>query len=291
MPSSFCVFSVDDEPSSFAISSAFWQLIFCKDIRDPLLQIGGMISLHGLKGKVCMLSMDQFFDKIYVVTLESSKDRIESMESQFKRLGIKNYIMFPAAAEDERRARGSREELIKEQMWAFPGNKFHCTMECSCHGAGHVLSDGQIASSVSHARVYEDIAAKGYSRCLVLEDDCVFLEAVQKFDEIIKDLPDDWDLLYLGQPELITDWNSTEIGSDYLKRLVHGVALSHIYGITGDAAKIMAKDIFPIRAASDGYLAHFVVTKRLLERAFISKISLALNGSLTGHFQTFLGPY
>ena len=227
--------------------------------------------------------MDRFFDKIYVINLESSKDRRVSMESQFKRLGIKNYIIFPATPTGML----NREQLKKDHLWAFPGNKFHCTEECSCRGDGHVLSDGQVASSISHAKVYEDIVVKGYSRCLILEDDCIFMEeATKKFDEIVKDLPENWEMFYLGQPHMITHWNSAEIGSRYFKRLLHGVALAHIYAITGEAAKKMVEHVFPIRASPDGYLAHFVVTKKLLDRVFISNVSLALNGSLTGHFQT-----
>ena len=37
-----------------------------------------------------------------------------------------------------------------------------------------------------------------YKKCLILEDDCIFTENVNDFDNIIKDIPEDWELLYLG---------------------------------------------------------------------------------------------
>ena len=60
--------------------------------------------------------MDQFFDKIYIINLESSKARRASMEEQLERLGVKNYIMFPATPA----ATLNREKLMKGASMGLP---------------------------------------------------------------------------------------------------------------------------------------------------------------------------
>ena len=49
----------------------------------------------------------------------------------------------------------------------------------------------------SHRRLMEVIKEKGNGMTLILEDDCDFLEE-QKLDVYLNELPEDWDLLYLG---------------------------------------------------------------------------------------------
>lgn len=61
------------------------------------------------------------------------------------------------------------------------------------------LSIGELACSLSHRNIYEAIIANGWEKVLVLEDDVwpVF-EQMEKLPAALKELPVEWDLVYLG---------------------------------------------------------------------------------------------
>lgn len=56
---------------------------------------------------------------------------------------------------------------------------------------------GHLGCWNSHLRLLKHIKELGIEMALVLEDDCQFIQEYN-LDEIMSELPDDWDLLYLG---------------------------------------------------------------------------------------------
>ena len=58
---------------------------------------------------------------------------------------------------------------------------------------------GEVACALSHRRIYEDVLTQNYERVLILEDDVIPQPgSLQPFGDIVKQLPEDWELLMLG---------------------------------------------------------------------------------------------
>lgn len=103
--------------------------------------------------------------KVYCINLKRRPDRREKIEKEFQREGLENVEFFTATdgCEHSRMKRG----------------------ECGC--------------TDSHIRVWKDIVAKGHPWALVFEDDARLVEGFkEKLDEIMSELPGDWDYLNLG---------------------------------------------------------------------------------------------
>jgi glycosyl transferase family 25 len=56
-----------------------------------------------------------------------------------------------------------------------------------------------LCCSLGHVSIYKDIVQNGYKKTLILEDDVVpIVPNLKYFQEIIDELPGDWELFYLG---------------------------------------------------------------------------------------------
>ena len=51
-------------------------------------------------------------------------------------------------------------------------------------------------------------------------------------------------------------------------------------------AKILINNTYPLRAAIDGYLAHFMINKGVLKEVYISSKNYGINGSIKKHYKT-----
>jgi GR25 family glycosyltransferase involved in LPS biosynthesis len=113
-----------------------------------------------------MVSLNNFFDHIYCINLDERKDRWKSAIEQFK----KNNITV------------ERISGIK--------NKFNINK---------TISDAEMGIVLTHKLIYLDAIKNNYNNILILEDDCIFRDTfVEDFNKTIKELPNDWDLFYLG---------------------------------------------------------------------------------------------
>ena len=64
---------------------------------------------------------------------------------------------------------------------------------------GKALNPGEIACALSHRMVYEKMISEGWKRILILEDDVLPVDKeLDLLPEALKELPDDWELVYLG---------------------------------------------------------------------------------------------
>lgn len=64
---------------------------------------------------------------------------------------------------------------------------------------GKSLNFGEIACALSHRMVYDAMIENGWQKVLILEDDVVPMEEqLQQLPDALKELPPDWELVYLG---------------------------------------------------------------------------------------------
>ncbi|MBS1730223.1 MAG: glycosyltransferase family 25 protein [Bacteroidetes bacterium] len=127
--------------------------------------------------------LNDFFDHIYVITLKRASERHEKIKKELNGL---NYHFFEATDYKD----FSRDELISSGIYDPVRAKQN-------HRYGKEMRIGLLACTISHKSVYEDVLKNHYSRVLIFEDDVVpHKEGLQLFNEIIRELPSDWGVLY-----------------------------------------------------------------------------------------------
>ncbi|MEJ7736195.1 MAG: glycosyltransferase family 25 protein [Chitinophagaceae bacterium] len=126
-----------------------------------------------------------YFDKIFVVSIERAKDRQ-------KKVGI---ILEPLPYEFFMGVDKENLNLAKlEQQGLYHNSR---ALKLSRQSKGIIL--GHIACSLSHRALYQHILSNHFQRVLVFEDDVVPLrENLLQLPETLGELPENWDLIYLG---------------------------------------------------------------------------------------------
>lgn len=129
--------------------------------------------------------LNQYYDHIYVLTLERAKDRQQKIKESLKGLNFDFWIGKDKAHFDV--------ELLKQQgIYDEPGTR-------KIHRYNKPMNAGQIGCSWSHRCIYEDMIANGYQRALIFEDDALpNPEALLQTQQILDELPGDADLLFWG---------------------------------------------------------------------------------------------
>ena len=231
--------------------------------------------------------LNNFFDKIYVITLKRATERHLHIHQELEGL---QYSLFYGADKNEL----DLEELALQHKYdpelAIKKNIMHKRMTA-----------GEVGCSLSHKMIYEEVIKHNYNKVLILEDDVVIdRKNIMLFDSISRELPDDWQLWYLGYTK-----NVTPPANAFAKKLFYHFCYSlgikrtlnhtvvnnlypapfsahlqkagfhdctHAYGLTNDAARILLKRQTPVQYIADNLLA-FTCTNDLL-RAFISTPAL-----------------
>lgn len=217
--------------------------------------------------------LNQYFDKIYVVTIPRATDRHELVRKQLN--GV-NFEFFYGADKqqftlDEAISKGvySPERTRKENRY-FP-----------------VLKHGEVACSWSHVKLYQQIISSGFQRVLIFEDDVVVIQQqIDKLESIINELPSDWELLYFGYNKhyeinaktklkglfykvvgslRLTPWSARMYSHYYAKpyseHLMHAGFhdYTHAYAVTLAGAQKLLKFQTPIGFAADTMLAYAIM--------------------------------
>lgn len=125
--------------------------------------------------------INNYFDKIYLLTIKRNIKRQDILKEKLKGL---NYEVFLGV--DGR-------ELQEEEIARLYDDE-KATVNCK-----RSMTIGEIGCSLSHVKIYKDILAKGYDKVLILEDDVTLAEEkLEQLVNIFKDLPEKWEIFYLG---------------------------------------------------------------------------------------------
>ncbi|NBO22104.1 hypothetical protein EBU94_02015, partial [bacterium] len=117
------------------------------------------------------MSLNGFFDKIYCINLDKRPDRWDECVQEFKKHRM---IVERFSAADH------NHPIVPKQLDATTNNG----------------NAGLVASNIL---ILQDAIANGYKNILILEDDVAFVDDLnEKFAEWSKDVPENWDMLYLG---------------------------------------------------------------------------------------------
>lgn len=143
-------------------------------------------------------------DKIYCVNLSGATERKELIVNEFTKLKILNNITFIDGVYNE---------------------------------------DGAYGSDRAKINIIKDAKANNYSKILILEDDIVFNELTgDLINNIFDNLPDNWDLFYLGgflHRNVAYETKDGESISDYMNRNQYTKIADNIFKVTGGQITMM----------------------------------------------------
>jgi glycosyl transferase family 25 len=148
-------------------------------------------------------AINNYFDKIYVLTLPRLQQRAALIARQLKGL---NYELYFGVDKEYTSLQGLEAQGI------YNNDRYKHFYKRPPH-----MSLGMLCCSLGHVQMYQSIIAHNYQRTLILEDDVFPLkDNLALFPAIISELPADWQVFYLGyeKNEKLGWWQQ-------LKRLVY----------------------------------------------------------------------
>ncbi|TDH26142.1 glycosyltransferase family 25 protein [Segetibacter sp. 3557_3] len=225
--------------------------------------------------------INEFFDHIYVITLERATQRQTRINEILSGL---NYDFFIGSDKKDFTIDGLVEQGIYDEAKAIELHRYNKPM-----------NTGQIGCSWSHRRVYEDMLKHGYKKVLILEDDAVpQKEGMEQVGQMLSELPDDWDLLYFDYEKNFRrnlgtffkllvyhikaffgklKWSHKTIDNLYTRKFSEHLRCAGFhdytsaYAITDTTAKKLIELQTPLAFVADNLLAHACSNK--LVRGFV----------------------
>lgn len=117
-----------------------------------------------------MLTLNNFFDKIYCINLEHRTDRWKKSKELFDKYNIK-----------------------VDRFNAINGKNISNDIR------KNILLDGEIGVLLTHLEIIKECKKNNYKSVFIFEDDVDFIEDFdQMFNVICKQIPENFDFLYLG---------------------------------------------------------------------------------------------
>ena len=120
-------------------------------------------------------TLNSYVDKVYVINMDADTDRLESVTKELDKVHTK-FTRIPGIVADKG---------LKSQE----GNFF----------AKYFAPTSAVGISEAHRKVWKTVVEKDYSAALCFEDDIKLITNISDiFPKAIEELPEDWDMLYLG---------------------------------------------------------------------------------------------
>lgn len=252
-------------------------------------------------------SLNNFFDNIYVITLKRSKERQVRINEILRGL---NYEIFWGVD-------GSKLDLKKIRN----AGKYDPEITTTKIPLGRELTPGEIGCALSHLEVYKDIKSNGYQKALILEDDIsVVAKTNSKLVQSLAELPQNWEVLYLGYlynnnaitfpaylriylayPLLnllgFNKYSSRKMRCKYPRPYSKNLELAgfhygtHAYAVSNEGARKILAYQSPVTMAPDNALGMMCMEEaikafRVKERVFDQNRELAT--TITGRYETKL---
>ena len=130
-------------------------------------------------------SLQNFFDKIFVVTVPRFTDRHKKVAESLQDL---SFDFFQGSDKMQLDLEKAKQDGTYDEVKAIKMQR-----------QGKALNSGEVACSLSHRMVYEEMVKHNWKKILILEDDVLpLVENMDSLSNALKELPDGWELVYLG---------------------------------------------------------------------------------------------
>ena len=139
-----------------------------------------------------------------------------------------------------------------------------------------IRSVGEIGCYLSHTNIWKEIVSNNSNNCIIFEDDVIPDKKYEKIIKYIEDVPDDYDIAYLGWWSR-NNINNNNKNSNWLYT-VNDSEKSNILGlysyiISNKGAKKLLSKSFPIDVQLDTYVSLYNNINKDFKR-YLSKIQL-----------------
>jgi GR25 family glycosyltransferase involved in LPS biosynthesis len=128
------------------------------------------------------MNINEFFDKIFYINLDKDVERNEKILKQFELNKITNY----------ERVSGTVIENVPDILYWRNFNQDACNEK---------YVKGGLGCRNSHWRIMEISLERNYHKILILEDDIIITEDINKVFEQNLEKLSDWDMIYFGGKE------------------------------------------------------------------------------------------
>lgn len=161
------------------------------------------------------------FDTVFVINLDKDTEKMKRMDTTLRDLDIQ-YERVPGV--------NGKELSVEERT------------ERSTKLCDTLCTNSTIGCASSHISVWKHVVKQRYSSALILEDDVVFTDDFkQVVEKAFKQLPDNWDIMYLGFLDAGYD------ALDYSEKVSPNLRIpkhcsgSHAYAVSARGAKKLCK--------------------------------------------------
>ena len=193
--------------------------------------------------EMCLCSdhvIDCFFQRVFIINLDSRPDRWENITRAMAFANITNYERFSAIV-------GSPDDPRLAPLKKTVGPKNYV------ESAGGCL--------LSHIAVSNIAWSRGLSRILVLEDDCVFHKDInQLLPTALQQVPQDWLMLYFSA-------NHIDKPERYSTNVLHvkKAVSAHAYGIVAEGIQSVVNNAVNVGAEIDVFFHTLQATGRVYQ--------------------------
>lgn len=119
-----------------------------------------------------MSVLTKHVDKAYCINLKRRQDRWKKCLMEFKKNNLDDI---------------ERYQAVDGKLYDWSSTNYHPK-----------LLTGELGILETHINILKEAIEKGYSTIAMFEDDIYFTPEIHKLDEYINDVPDDWEMIYLG---------------------------------------------------------------------------------------------
>lgn len=195
-----------------------------------------------------METLNSLVDKIYLINLDRRQDRLKAVSARLDKLNIK-YERFSAF--------DGSSDAIKDE---FKNLQRRGT---------HITSVGTYGCLLSHLAVLKDAKRLGLKRVLILEDDVLFIKNFTEELQKIKNIPDDWDVLYIGASQEATVFRKSNVKNGYYRaNRTYGmfayIVKNHVFDLLIDTFEKRTRNIDYSMVALQGKLKCYVMWENLI---------------------------
>ena len=129
--------------------------------------------------------MNNYVDNIYLINMDKDIDRLKKVTKECDKVNIK-FERFSGVKTSDL-SKNILDKYIPEETQKYGTN-------------------GMIGCGLSHLFIWQDAVQKNYKNILVLEDDVQFTDDFNKYlQNVIEEVPKDYDILYLGYKDSICE--------------------------------------------------------------------------------------
>lgn len=192
-----------------------------------------------------LLPNNNSIDKIYIINLKERTDRKEHILKELNKFNIKNYEIIEAI----------KPTIEEVNLWS---NKY----------CDYVMKDipferrerykiGCLGCLKSHLFIYNEMIKNNYNNILILEDDCIIKDDINKYKNNINYcIQNNYGLFYLGGTH---SKNPIKINDNFYK--CEKTHTTHSYMISKDCAKYIIDNINNYEKEIDVYLSEIIQKK------------------------------